>query len=238
MKHSLRAAALLIGACIVSYPALAQDVPLRPQGPIVRPDDASNAALRDRIRSTRESRPFPALDGTFTAPTQSALMTVGKLRALQSLGLTVRPQNLGAPIHLAPLRYRVDASTYLAFDSSTPPQLALPPASSLNGAVTLAPFTWVELNFRAANPFQYHLVECTFESGSLRALYIQSYIREGGAFPVQAWPDVRSVPVRSGRASILLEPRPDPQRRLGFLGDTGTPQSYVFAGCEITPVSP
>lgn len=234
MKHFLKAAGVLLATLTIGAGALAQTLQT-PQ--VVRPDNADIARLTDQIRSARDMRPFPALAGSFVAPTLDALAIRRKLGALQALGLTVGSGKLGAPVHLAPLRHRVDASTYMAFDASRPPQLALPPASSLNGAVTLNVWTTVELNFRASSPFQYHLVECVFEGASLESLAIQSYIRDSGTFPVQAWPDIRLVPVRNGRAAILMEPRPDLQRRLTF-GAGSDGNDYVFAGCEITPVSP
>ena len=238
------AASLLFAAIVVVTPAWGQSSPVRPQIPTVRPqpqiftpNQVTDALWQERLRN-RPARSFPSLPGTFLAPTLNAVTTARKLNVLRGLGLNVQASSLGTPLHLAPLRHTIDTTTYMTFAGETAPTLALPPATSMNGAVALAPFTFVGLNFRASSPFQYYLVECSVDGASLRELLIDYYVREGEAFPVQAWGSLRFAAVRSGRAAVLLEPRPDLQRRLTFVGNTTTNDSYYFGGCEITPVSP
>jgi hypothetical protein len=241
----LRTAAPLLAFLLVATPAWAQNTTVRPQvtpqtvrPQLTTPNQVTAEQLQERLRNRPSAQPFPALSGAFTAPTFNALITSRKLNALRALGLNLPSSSLGAPLYLAPLRHTIDSSTYMTFAGEIAPALALPPATTMSGAVSLAWGTFVELNFRATSPFQYHLVECTFEGASLREVLFDYYVREGSTFPVLAWSSFRAVPVANGRAAVLLEPSPNLERRVSFIGNTSDMSRHYFGGCEITPVSP
>lgn len=223
------AGALLAGA------ALAQPIP-QVRAPVTLP--ASSAQISQQLQDSLQNRPrsqrFPAsITGSFTAPPLTAAITGHKLTVLRGMGLTVQASNLGAPTYFSPMRHTIDSSTYMAF-SGAAPTLALPPATTLQGAVTIPWGTIVELNFLSASPFAYHLVECAFEGAQIR-----EFLHTSG-LPAS---DYRRAQPAGGRFAALITPNPTAARQLAFIGNDfdgmrSYRSSYVLAGCEVTPVNP